>query len=163
MKRLLIVFAVLAVGIVAYLIFDQMQGSGDEDVLTIEEDVNAEEVYMGDFTKKEVCLAALASVLGWSPTPTGTIRPLGKYIETVNEEDYIFLSTSRKRQKCRVFKSGRVVWGAYPEGPWRTGSHDSIVTFQIGTDNTIRIEEAFSGSTPLVDTFDHKDLIENAR
>ena len=163
MKGLLVMFAVLAVGIVVYLITDQMRKVGDEDILIIEEDAVSKDLYMGEFTKKEVCLAALASVLGWSPTPTGTLRPLGKYIETEKEDDYIFQSTSNLRQKCRVLNSGRVIWGSYPEGPWRTGSHDSIITFHIGTDNTIRIEEVFSGGTPIVDIFDHKDLQENAR
>ncbi|MBH0050929.1 MULTISPECIES: hypothetical protein [unclassified Pseudoalteromonas] len=92
----------------------------------------------GAFSKQQICIATIASIMGRSPSivKIDSIKGNVTHLSYVRKDD-----GTNWKYRCK-FEGSRVIW-ASDAGRWRTDQYDSKITFLVD-ENELSIFEKYS-------------------
>lgn len=104
------------------------------------------------FTQEHICRAAVAKVMGRTPSIIKVLKNDNGVVTT----QYIRSSDNSKWTNHCHLDGNRVVW-ATETGPWRNRPGDEVLTYEV-MNGSLEITERFSGSSSTKQSFSAKEL-----
>lgn len=145
--RIIITIAVIS------LIVPLVQGCSDPGTSGTSAQANTSVKFdLNPFSKKQICKAAISTVMGRNPSVMSIDRVSGNiiYVSYVRADD-----GSHWSYRCKL-NGSRVVWSS-KTGRWRNSQFDSKITFSVNG-KTLSITESYSDGSATHKSFKFQQL-----